>query len=393
MIAPRTDHATDVAAVQRMNMVPTILEAICRLTGMGFAAVARVTDDRWVACAVLDGIDFGLEPGGELEVATTLCTDVRHYKTAVMIEHASIDPVYAHHPTPQRYGFESYVSMPIMLPDGSVFGTLCAIDPQPRELSSPDVRRAFTLFADLIGFQLEADRQLESSRADLIAERDTAKLREQFIAVLGHDLRNPIASIDAGARLLADEDLSDRGLAILTLMQASVRRMAGMVDNILDFARGRLGGGIALTITPVTIEPVVRHVVAELIASHPDRVIHIHVACPAPVPCDAPRIAQMLSNLVGNALTHGAPDVPIQVTAIAHETAFELSVSNGGEEIPPTARDRLFAPFERGAVGADREGLGLGLYIASQIAAAHGGTLSVASSPEETQFAFRMPLS
>src|SRR5215213_2888189 len=125
------DPSADVAAIARIDAVPTILEVVCRTTGMGFAAVARVTDDRWIACGVRDEIAFGLQPGGELKVETTICSEIRDSGRPVIIDHVSDHPVFCGHPTPAMYGFQSYISMPILRPGGEFFGTLCAIDPRP----------------------------------------------------------------------------------------------------------------------------------------------------------------------------------------------------------------------------------------------------------------------
>ena len=111
-----------------------------------------------------------------------------------------------------------------------------------------------------------------------------------------------------------------------------------------------------------------------------------------PVHCDRIRIGQLLSNLLGNAVTHGAADKPVVVHAETRNDSFELWVGNAGEAIPATPMDKLFEPFFRGKARASKQGLGLGLYIASQIAKAHGGTLAVASTPAETRFTFSMPL-
>ena len=121
----------DVSDIARIKAIPTILDIICRMTGMRFAAVARVTEDRWIACEVRDEIDFGLKPGGELEVETTLCNEIRQSGTAIVIDHVAQDEVYCRHHTPELYGLQSYISMPIVLSDGTFFGTLCAIDVQP----------------------------------------------------------------------------------------------------------------------------------------------------------------------------------------------------------------------------------------------------------------------
>ena len=249
----------------------------------------------------------------------------------------------------------------------------------------------FRMFADLIAFHLDADARAEASEADLIDERKASELREQFIAVLGHDLRNPLASIAAGTRLLMKEAPSEKAKAIVQLMQASVDRMAGLIDNVLDFARTRLGGGWTLHLKEENIEPIIAQVVEETRAAVPDRKIESIVDAPLPVNCDRVRISQLLSNLIGNAISHGDAATPVSVAATTRNGLFELSISNGGKQIPPGDLARLFMPFVRGAHVSEK-GLGLGLYIASEIAKAHGGTLTASSSPVETRFTFQMPL-
>lgn len=386
------DVEGDVAAIASIDAVSTILEVVCRTTGMGFAAVARVTEDRWIACAVRDEIRFGLKPGGELQVATTLCREVRTSGQPIVIDHVAEDQTFCGHPTPERYGFQSYISVPIRRASGTFFGTLCAIDPQPAKLSTPETIGMFQLFADLLGFHLDAQERLASSEAALLGERRAAQLREQFIAVLGHDLRNPLASIEAGAKLLRQTPLDDKAAAIVALMQESVGRMAGLIDNVLDFARGRLGGGLTLNRNAdEPLGPALEQVVAELRAAWPDRRIEAEIAPLDPVSCDRRRIAQLLSNLLGNALTHGAADQPVSVRAATQAGEFELSVANPGDPIPPATIERLFQPFFRASARPDHQGLGLGLYIASEIARGHAGTLDVTSTSEETRFTFRMP--
>ena len=223
-------------------------------------------------------------------------------------------------------------------------------------------------------------------------ERRTAELREQFIAVLGHDLRNPLASIAAGLRMLSKPRGEAETGKLVGLMQDSLARMSGMIDNVLDFARGRLAGGLPLQRQTVEIETVLRQVVAELQAGFPERTIRADFTLTQPVNCDSGRIAQLLSNLLGNALTHGASDRPVVIHATTRDDAFELTVVNSGDPIPPEKLDRLFQPFFRGDAKTPRQGLGLGLYIASEIARAHGGTLIAASNAAETRVTCRIPL-
>lgn len=384
--------AADIAAVARIDAVPLILEVLCRVTGLGFSAVARVTEARWIACAVRDEIAFGLEPGGELAIETTICDEIRQSGRPVIIDHVAEDPRFRGHPTPQRYGFQSYVSFPIHRVDGRFFGTLCAIDPRPARVNSRHVIGMFKLFAQLIAMHLDAAERVEAGEQALRSERETAELREQFIAVLGHDLRNPLAAIHASSQLIERIAPEPRVRSATALVQRSVKRMTGLIDDILDFARGRLGGGIAVARTgEAQLESVLAQVIAELRTAWPDRIVEVDIRLARPVAGDGPRIGQLLSNLLANALAHGDAAAPVRVCARA-ERRFELVVSNRGEAIAPETLARLFQPFSRATTRRGQAGLGLGLYIAAEIARAHGGTLVAESSADETRFTFSTPL-
>jgi GAF domain-containing protein len=148
-------------ALAHDDAIREMLGIVCEMTGMGFAAVARVTSTRWIACQVLDKIEFGMEPGGELEIQKTICQEVRDSGSGVFIDHVGGDDHWRTHPVPTIYGFESYISVPIVLDDGSFFGTLCAIDPHEREVSSHEVVSTMEGFAariaTLIGATSDAD--------------------------------------------------------------------------------------------------------------------------------------------------------------------------------------------------------------------------------------------
>lgn len=151
------DINADIAAVQRIDGVRDILREVCALTGMHFAAVARVTADRWVACLVEDHINFGLEAGGELELQSTICDEIRCSGEGVFIDHVAEEPMWRIHPTPILYGFQSYISMPIIRSDGSFFGTLCAIDPEPRTTSLAAIVPLIQALAQRIADALDAE--------------------------------------------------------------------------------------------------------------------------------------------------------------------------------------------------------------------------------------------
>lgn len=387
---PRHEFQDDLDIIAAIPAVETILSVVCDMTGMGFSAVARVTQDRWVCCASNDTIGFGLKPGHELKIETTICNEIRDSREGVIIDHVGTDPVYCGHHTPAMYGFESYISLPILLSDGTMFGTLCAIDPKPAVVNNPKIIGMFKAFAKLIAFDIEKQRQFSASEALLLDERNVADLREQFIAVLGHDLRNPLMAIQAGARRLQRSQLAPKDAEILGLMQESASRASELVNNVLDFARGRMGGGFPISRRRVNLEPMLKQVAQEIRDLYPDRRVDFEASGIQAVSCDPERMGQLLSNLLSNALVHGAKEAPVIIHAATTGSIFELSVSNQGETIPPETIERLFEPFVR---GGDRssQGLGLGLFIASEIAKAHSGVLTCQSNGE-TVFSFTMPL-
>lgn len=300
----------DVEIVSGIEAVPRILEVVCRTTGMGFAAVARVTEARWVCCSVRDEIAFGLSPGDELKVETTICNEIRASGEKVVIEDVARDPAFCGHPTPAMYGFQSYISVPIVRGDGVVWGTLCAIDPRPAVLKNEAVTGMFELFSQLIAFHLDAQERLRASESALLDAHAAAQLREQFVAVLGHDLRTPLQTLGMGISVL--EKSLERAPGLLPIMRKSVQRMSELVDNLIDLARSRLGGGLVLTNRrQADLRGDLQQVIDELATAWPDRRIVYQAELATPAWCEPPRIARLLSNLVSNALKYGDAAEPV----------------------------------------------------------------------------------
>ena len=382
----------DIEDINKIPAVANILEVICTTTGMGYAVVARVTQDRWIACAVNDKIDFGLGIGGELKVETTLCHQVREFQKTVAIDHVDQDPVYFDHHTPKTYGLQSYISIPVILKNGEFFGTLCAIDPRPALINNEKTINMFKLFAELIAFNLDAVRTLSDTEKKLLEEQKNAEIREQFIAMLGHDLRNPVNAISISTQLLFRSTMDERNMKLVKIIQDSTIRTKGLIDNILDFASGRLGGGITLNFENTDgLGDTLTQVINELKIVYPDRLILSDFDLTMEIKGDYKRIAQLFSNLLGNAITHGEKGTPIHVKAKVDPDNFELCVINKGNKISEEAKNHLFKPFSRGKIHQGQEGLGLGLYIASEIAKAHKGKLTVDSNDEQTCFTLYIP--
>ncbi|WP_095051563.1 GAF domain-containing sensor histidine kinase [Pseudomonas sp. Irchel s3b2] len=384
--------AADISTISRISALPAILQVISELTGLRFAAVARVAEDSWTVCAVLDRLDVGVQVGDELKLVATLCDEIRQGQHSVVIDKASEDPLYQDHHTPRTYPFESYIAVPIVRTDGRFFGTLCALDPNPAPLKSSTIQSTMESFARMLALQIEAEENQQRTETTLIKECQTAELPEQFIAVLGHDLRNPLFAISAGAEMLlrkvSDPANEQRARHILT----SARRATKLVDDVLDFARGSLGRGIPVNIEPCPdLADALRHVTSEIQSIHPKRIIQSSIGDLSNVHCDRERVTQLLSNLVANAVVHGDPGGLIEVSAQVEDGHFVLSVKNQGL-IAEDALPHLFQPYSKPVGATPQAGLGLGLYIASQIAQAHGGKLEVLSTEQQgTTFTFSLP--
>ncbi len=262
--------------------------------------------------------------------------------------------------------------------------------------SSPNENGHCTIYYTLIEasdrIMYEQNLQFAKKVADqeLEAARENVLLREQLIAVLGHDLRNPLGAVSMTVGYLERSLTGDKQKNLLGILKRSCYRMNELIGHVMDFARTRMGEGIILERSEVELEPVLQHVVDELKYLFPDRKISADFSFTEPVYGDPDRISQLASNLLANAFTHGNPESPVWFSAGNHNDEMTLSVANDGEPIPESLQKILFTPFKRESDRPSKNGLGLGLYIANQIALAHGGTLAFTSDEKETRFTFTM---
>lgn len=250
----------------------------------------------------------------------------------------------------------------------------------------------YTLLEASDRVQYEQNLQYGKAIAEkaLEGEKENVLLREQLIAVLGHDLRNPLGAISMTVGILERIISDDKQKNLLCILKRSSYRMNELIGNVMDFARTRMGEGIIISPRNIELKPVLEHVVEELKFLFPDRLINTDYSLVAPIYCDADRIAQLTSNLLANALTHGNPQSTVYFSASNEDDKLLISVANDGEPIPESLQPILFAPFKREKNRPSKNGLGLGLYIADQIAKAHGATLSFTSDEKETRFTFVM---
>ena len=233
-------------------------------------------------------------------------------------------------------------------------------------------------------------RDISAAKA---AERDRERTREMFLAILGHDLRNPLNTIAASLYTLEKETLPDSARRVLPRMSRSMERMARMIEQLLDFTRARLGSGIPVQPAPCDLRALCSSVIEDLETQYPGR-IRFESDAQVDGQWDADRLAQVFSNLIVNGLQHGTPEEPVDVRLHGCGSEARVEIRNSGNPIREEDRRAIFEPFRQGdSGGRDSSSLGLGLYIASQIVRSHGGSIDASSADGYTTFVVKLPIS
>lgn len=230
------------------------------------------------------------------------------------------------------------------------------------------------------------------NRANLKNREEEARFREQFIAILGHDLRNPLAAINAATRMLQRREDDPDKLLLMNSVQDSVGRMSALINDMMDFARARLGNGINLaTQSDTELHAILGQTLNEIRLGYPGSKFDAVFDFADPVQVDGKRISQLVSNLLANAATHGDNLNPVRLHVQDLNENLVISVQNSGIPIPTEKLGGIFEPFSGSEPDEKQNGLGLGLYIADQIARAHHGSMNVTSDDTGTSFVFTMP--
>ena len=248
---------------------------------------------------------------------------------------------------------------------------------------------------DLIRFNEAIDQALAESTSRFTLDLEHSK--EMFLAMLGHDLRTPLGAIIGSAHIIVNsKDVPELALKRAFLILNSGQRMNGLVGDLLDFTRSRLGPGIPIVLADTDMAKICRQAVEEIAALYPQRVVNFDATGEVLGQWDRARISQAFSNVISNAVHHGSDRTPISVMVREIADDVEVTVHNRGPVIPANQLNQIFNPLHRiegDKPVAPRENLGLGLYITERIVAAHGGTIRVESSVDKgTTFTIRLPL-
>lgn len=240
-------------------------------------------------------------------------------------------------------------------------------------------------------------RKLEETLAEARRLRDEAKdrahLAEQMVGIVSHDMRNPLSVIHMSIALLERIGATEQQRKVLARVARSTERANRLITELLDFTQARLGGGINVNPRPLALRAFVHDTVDELKGAFPERLTHEHAGDDVHCTADPDRLAQAVGNLVSNAIAYGSPGLPVTVTSRGGGGQFEIAVHNFGPPIPPEVAGSIFLPLERGdKTDSSGRSIGLGLYIVSEIAKAHGGSVAVRSAEGTgTEFTVTIP--
>jgi signal transduction histidine kinase len=406
--------SADIESVKQIPIVPTMLEVICRSTGMGFAAIARVTKDRWIACSVRDEIQFGLEPGGELQLETTICNEIRDSGRAVIIDHVAEDDAFRYHHTPRMYGFQSYISVPIILKSGEFFGTLCAIDPKPAQLNNPRVTGMFNLFAELISFHLQSLDLMERSNTAIQELNrqltDAEDENRQYRHISNHNLQEPLRKIRLFTGMLVNatergETEKARDLALK--VNSGAQKISMMIKDLSDFSE--------LNYTEAAFETVdLNKIVSDVCAQLNGQITLKHaVVSSDPLPVIQAltlQMEQLFYHLISNSLKFAKKDIPmvIQIKSLEPDMHYvkslipaaiaekyvSIRVEDNGIGIEKSQLEKIFDIFSRLSYDPTMEGFGLGLAYCRKIIRNHAGFIVAESAPDVgTAFTMLLPVS
>ncbi|WP_158891108.1 MULTISPECIES: GAF domain-containing protein [unclassified Pseudomonas] len=368
-----------------LDSVAALLRVVCDVSGLGVATVAEVTEQRWIACAVEDRIAFGLQPGAELDLESTLCNHVRSSHDAVIISDVTQNPTYCDHPAPGLYGWKSYLSVPVFRPNGTFFGTLCAFDPQPAPLlEQRPVIATLDGFARLLGELLAREEQRRAESPGPRGDLDLTPLREQLLVLLEEDLQRPLQALAKDAPLAA---------AQAQRWQAEVRRLAERSAAAADFVRVRLGHGLPLKPTLVAgANERLLDLLARLRTRFPDQTLGSELPeLPAALRLDLPRLLQAVEALLEWTASRNPAGGTLLLRGVLDERCYRLAVESRTAVVDPATLNQVFQPLLTQADSEQPARLDLGLYLAQEIARGHGGSLVARLEAGHLRFLLTLP--
>jgi signal transduction histidine kinase len=403
----------DIEKIRQIPIVPTMLDVVCQTTGMGFAAIARVTSDRWIACSVRDDIQFGLKPGGELKVETTICNEIRESRKAVIIDHVDKSEEYCNHHTPRMYGIQSYISIPIILQNGEFFGTLCAIDPRPAQLNNPKTIGMFNLFAELISFHLNNIELIERSNNAIqeLSRQLTASIDEnrQYRHISNHNLQEPLRKLRLFSNLLTEASETgdmNKVKGIAAKINSSAQRFSMMIKDLSEFSDLNLESE---TFEMTDLNKIIGDVCMQLQAQMDAKNAVVNTEELPVIQAIPLQMEQLFYHLISNAVKFSkkeeAPVIRIYSTELSQGLSghrltedeeikyVEIRLEDNGIGIDKSQLENVFDIFSQLPYEKALQGGGIGLAYCRKVIRNHGGIITAQSEPGKgTTFSIILPV-
>lgn len=394
-----SELADDIDRVKRIPIVTTLLDVICETTGMGFAAVARVTKDRWITCTVRDDIQFGLVTGSELRVETTICDEIRDSHQPVIIDHVQENALFCTHHTPLMYGFQSYISFPIILKTGEFFGTLCAIDPKPAQLENTKITGMFAAFADLISFHLQQLDLLDQSDHAVknLSRQLTHSVDEnrQYRHISNHNLQEPLRKLRLFSGMLVDvvrkKDL-DKAEELAVKISAGAEKFSMMIKDLSAFS---ILDDDANAFERTDVNDIVALVCNRLSSQLKAKNATVDVGELPPLSAIPDQLEQLFYHLLHNAIKFSKKDEPLALSITGrdvfqsglhdqlpagNETHYvEIQIADNGVGIEKSQLEKIFDLFAQLPQDKVRQGEGFGLAYCRKIIRNHFGLIQLQS--------------
>ena len=408
----------DMIDAQRLAALPSVLKALRGLTQTRFAALVRLTDQKWQACLVDDHASLGIRAGDVFPIEDTLCAQVREIHAPV--NQPSVGPDMAGENTAhmaRALGIRCHFSYPVFAADGAFFGALCLMDTTPHEPLSSAVVDAVAAFSQLVGTALSrtgraASQDLpmgKASTAPDVGSTQAAKapapaavpaaaeaepsVQARVLSVMGHDLRNPMHSLMAAIEMIQLKPMEPRLERLMGMVQGSASRLSELARQTLDFTRLQMLGELPIQVMP-SHDPVsgIKAVIEHVRASYPQREVQEDLQnCPS-ADIDPGRVDQALSSVLTHAIKHCGADQQVGVRALGRDGRLIVEVSVPGYILDAALLPHLFNPFAQRDGTAQTAHLGVGLYLARATALAHGGDLVARQTGTEVGFIFSLPI-
>lgn len=412
--------AKDVEDIASLHVVPTMLSVLCQTTGLGFAAVARVTDDDWVLCSVYDTIDFGLKPLDQLDVKTTLCNELKVTAQPLVIDDVLTDSLYQNHITAKTYKFRAYVSVPIFRRDGRYFGSLFAIDRDPKKMNTEAVSGMLSLFAQLISVNLSTNEQIRLSEIqfnkdrafinalEVKAEERTKELKqnndalvrsnkelEAFAYISSHDLQEPLRKIQTLTSMITEREsanLSPTGLDYFSRIKNAASRMQALIKDLLTYSQAEMA---ERSFKKTDLAEIINQVREDLTEDITQRNAVIEVGPMCTLLLIPFQFRQLLQNLFTNSLKFAKEGVQPKITvSCVHITEnkpgqplrvpyYEIEIKDNGIGFEQQYADKIFTLFQRLNDKKLYSGTGIGLAIVKKIVENHNGYITASGEPGE----------